>query len=244
MNHLDDEQLTAFQDGDGSPEARAHVAGCDRCGRRAEALAAVAALVATPPPPPSEPERRAAVAAALAAADRPAAPRQLPARRRVPAWLLPAAAVVALLALVAAVVPQLVGRSDDDSETAAQRTDRGAESPDGGDAGAAGGGVTEERAARAAPPGQTDLGVVHDEAELVERVRALVLAQSATADESASAGDRCSASFSAAGEPLGPLRLRAALEWQGQAAEVFSDGQRAVVVAAGGCTALADVTLP
>jgi hypothetical protein len=243
MNHLDDEQLTALQDGDGAPEARAHLEGCDRCGRRAEALAAVAALVATPPPPRPEAERRTAVAAALAGADRPAAPRHLPARRQVPAWLLPAAAVVALLALVAAVVPQLGGRSDDDSETAAERTDRGAESGEGGDAGAAGGSVTEERAARLAPPGQTDLGVVDDEAELVERVRTLVLAQSATADDSA-AGNRCSASFSAAGEALGPLRLRAALEWQGQAAEVFSDGERAVVVAAGGCTTLAEVALP
>jgi hypothetical protein len=243
MNHLDDEQLTALQDGDGSPEERAHLAGCDRCGHRTEALSAVAALVATPPPAPSEADRRAAVAAALAGADRAAAPSRMPAaRRRVPAWLLPAAAVVALLALVAAIVPQLGDRSDD-SETAAERTARGAESADDGDAGAAGGG-TQERAARTAPPGSTDLGVVDDEAELVDRVRALVLAQSATTDESAPAGDRCSASFSAAGQPLGPLRLRAALEWQGQAAEVFSDGERAVVVPAGGCTPLADVALP
>ena len=240
MTHLDDEQLTALQDGEGRPEERAHLATCDRCGGRAEALAVVAALVATPPPVPSEADRRAAVAAALAEADEPAGPAGRD-RRRPPAWLLPAAAVVALLALVAAIVPQLGGRSDDDAETA-QRSSRGLETTEGGDAGAAGG-LAQERAAGAAPPGQTDLGVVDDEAELADRVGALVLAQSSAADEAAPAANRCAAAFAAAGEALGPLRLRAALEWRGQAAEVFSDGARAVVVDAGGCTTLADVAL-
>lgn len=242
MTHLGDEQLTALQDGDGTPEERAHLATCDRCGRRSEALAVVAALVGTPPAP-SEADRRAAVAVALAEADRPAVITRRPARRRPPAWLLPAAAVLALLALVAAVVPRLGGRSADDSGSSGQALSQSAETTVDRDAEADGGGGVEEDAARAAPAGPTDLGAVDDEDELADRVGALVLAQTSTAQDSASATNRCSATFSAAGEALGPLRLRAALEWRGQAAEVFSDGERAVVVEAGGCTTLADVAL-
>ncbi|MCI3948745.1 MAG: hypothetical protein K0R11_679 [Acidimicrobiales bacterium] len=240
-NHLDDEQLTALQDGDGTVEERAHLGTCSRCADRSEALTAVAALVAAPPPPPADRARDEAVTAALAGADRPVAPLRRP-RRQVPSWLLPAAAVVALLALVAVVVPRW-GDGDDD-ETAAGRLDATAESGGGdGDAGGAGGGAASEAPAlrRAAEP---DLGAVDDEAELARRVED-ALAGTAAADAAAepSAADPCVAGLRAADLTLEPLRFRASLVWQGRPALVLSDGTRAVVVATAGCARLADVDL-
>ena len=244
-DHLDDEQLTALQDGEGSPEERAHLDGCDRCADRARALAAVSALVATPPPAPSPDAREAAVVAALAGADRPAVGLRPAARRRVPAWLLPAAAVVALLALVVAVVPRLTDRSDSDSAASGQRTNEGAESAD-DDAGGAGGGSESnlQDGARAQATARTDLGAVEDERQLAERVDAAMSATAAADRATSPADDPCTTAFRAAGSSLGPLQLRASLVWRGQPAEVLVDGERAVVVAAGGCTTLASVDLP
>ncbi len=244
-SHLDDEQLTALQDGEGTAEERAHLASCSRCAERSEALTAGAALVAAPPGPPADRARDEAVAAAVAGADRPAAPLRRP-RRRVPPWLLPAAAVVALLALVAVVVP-LWGDRDD--ESAAGRLDATAESGGGDDdAGAAGGGAASEGAASDAPalrrsPGP-DLGAVDDEAELARRVEeALTGAAAGDAEAAPSASDPCVTGLQAADLSLQPLRLRASLVWRGQPASVLSDGTRAVVVATAGCSRLADVDL-
>jgi hypothetical protein len=239
-SHLDDEQLTALQDGEGTAEERAHLGSCYRCADRAEALTAVAALVAAPPPPPADRARDEAVAAALAGADRPVAALRRP-RRQVPSWLLPAAAVVALLALLAVVVPQW---GDRDDETAAGRLDATAESGGGDDdAGEAGGGAASEAPAlrRMAEP---DLGAVDDEAELARRVgEALAGGAAADAEAELSATDPCVAGLQATDLTLEPLRFRASLVWQGQPAQVLSDGTRAVVVATAGCTRLAEVDL-
>jgi hypothetical protein len=240
-NHLDDEQLTALQDGEGTVEERAHLESCPRCADRTEALTAVAALVAAPPPPPADRARDEAVAAALAGADRPVAPLRRP-RRQVPSWLLPAAAVVALLALVAVVVPRWGDGGDD--ETAAGRLDATAESGAGDDdAGEGGGGAASEAPALRRPAGP-DLGAVDDEAELARRVEeALGGAAAADAAAEPSAADPCVAGLRAADLTLEPLRFRASLVWQGRPALVLSDGTRAVVVATAGCARLADVDL-
>ncbi len=243
-SHLDDEQLTALQDGDGTADERAHLAGCSRCTERSQALTAVAALVATPPPAPSDQAREAAVAAALAGADRRVVPLARRPRRQVPAWLLPAAAVVALLALVAAVVPQLGGGDDSDGGDSAASVSRDqAESGSEGDdaaSGDTGGAASEAPGLRRSA--QADLGVVDDEGELARRVEE-ALATEAAADAGPAASDPCVASLLAADLTLEPLRLRASLVWRGQPAEVLSDGARAVVVAVGGCARLADVDL-
>jgi hypothetical protein len=156
----------------------------------------------------------------------------------VPGWLLPAAAVVALLALVAAVVPRLGNGDDDDTGSAAGRPSV-AESDDAGD-GRSGG----EAALGSVPSSGGDLGAVDDEAELARRVDEALPAD-ATEDEAlARAAGSCEAAFRASGRTLGPLRLRADLVWRGQPAEVLADGDRAVVVATGGCATLATVDLP
>ena len=242
-DHLDDEQLTALQDGVGAAADRAHVDGCERCRDRADRLAGVAALVATPPPPPSAAARDAAVATALSEADRPVV--AFGDRRRLPEWLAPVAAVVVLLALVVAIVPLLGRAGDDDDDSAASGRTATAESQD--TAGGGGGGSSGDDAQRsAAPSGATDLGVVDDEADLARRVDSVLTAE-ASADIAGDAlrdEDRCAASFRSLSPPLGALRLRAALVWQGAPAEVLSDGEQAVVLAAGECTVLATVPLP
>jgi hypothetical protein len=238
--HLDDEQLTALQDGEGPAADRAHLSTCGRCTERADALAAVAALVAAVPAPPPAEARDAAIAAALRSADRPV-PRPARPRPRVPGWLVPAAAVVAFFAVVAALVPLLGRGGSDDDRAASGRSDQAAESSgdDAGDSGSAGG------LSRSAAPSGSSLGRIDDEAALVRAVGgALAPAPAAQSDASATPTSPCEGRLRSAGGPLGPLRLRAALVWRGQPAEVLSDGERAVVVAAGGCTALASVDLP
>jgi hypothetical protein len=239
-DHLDDEQLTAIQDGDGSSDERAHLEGCERCRARADALAGAAAVVGTPPPPPADAARDAAVAAALREAGRPVVPLRQERRRRVPEWLAPVAAVVVLLALIAVVVPQLGG---DDDDAASGRTSA-AESADEARRRAEGGG-SQDTLRSAAPPA-TDLGAVDDEADLARRVDG-ALATEAAADAAGAPltqEDRCAVSFRSLAPPLGPLRLRAAVVWRGEGAEVVSDGEQAVVLAAGSCTPLATVAAP
>jgi hypothetical protein len=76
-DHLDDEILSAFLDGDADGaglDAAAHLRACDRCaGRQAELAGARAALVAAPVEPLDELTRRRLVAAALAAREAPPA---------------------------------------------------------------------------------------------------------------------------------------------------------------------------
>jgi hypothetical protein len=239
-DHLDDEQLTALQEGGGTVAQQAHLTTCARCAERADALATVAALVAAPPAAPTEEARDAAIAAAVRSADSPV-PLHPRGRRRVPAWVLPAAAVVAFFAIVAALVP-LLDRSSDGGRTASDQAQGAAESSN-DDSGSDAGG-TQDLTRRAAPAAGTGLGAVEDEAELARRVGAAVSTQAQADAASGTAPDPCEAALRDDGSALGPVRLRATLTWRGQPAEVLSDGDRAVVVATGSCMALAAVDLP
>ena len=67
--HPDDEQLSAFLDGEADGDAAAHIAGCADCSARVEALRSVASAVAAPLPQVGPAARDAAIANALAAAE-------------------------------------------------------------------------------------------------------------------------------------------------------------------------------
>jgi hypothetical protein len=240
-DHLDDEHLTALQDGDGSSDERAHLEGCARCRARADALVGAATLVGTPPSPPSNAARDTAVAAALREADRPVVPLRRARRRRVSEWLAPVAAVLVLLALIAVVVPQLGDGGDGDDDAS-----REAATAESAERAQRGGGSSENNDLRSAAPPATDLGAVDDEADLARRVDD-ALASEAAGDAAGAPlvqEDPCAASFRSLAPPLGPLRLRAAVVWRGEAAEVASDGEQAVVLAAGSCAPLATVAIP
>jgi hypothetical protein len=251
--HLDDDQLTALLDGEGSDDDRAHLDTCDHCAGRAEALRTVTALVGAPPRPPAR-ARDEAVAAALAAAERPVAVVPRPARGRPPAWLLPAAAVVALVALVAVVVPRW-GQGDDDSGSGGDLAARAAQEDEGG------GGQDDaaERGSAPAPAADAptllrgalgELGSVDDEAALAARIDEALTTSTASHD-AAPDGGPCDAVVRQAEAGLGTLVLRASAAWQGTPAEVLAyapvgvgSPTRAVVVALDGCTTLAVVDLP
>lgn len=242
--HLDDDQLTALLDGEGSDADRAHLAGCDRCAERDGALRAVAALVAAPPAPPSPGAREEAVAAALAAAERPVGlPR--PARRRPPAWLLPVAAVVALVAMVAAIVPRW-GAGDDDG-VGGDRAARSAED----ESGAALGSAERGSASELRRPSGGDLGPIDDEADLAARVEEAGASQFALQEDGAADPGPCDPVARSREPGLGDLVLRVGATWRGTPAEVLAyapagggDPTRAVVVAVDGCAPLASVDLP
>ena len=83
--HPDDEQLSAFLDGEADGDAAAHIAGCADCSARVEALRSVASAVAAPLPQVDPTERDAAIAIALAAAEADVvARRRIGSARRVP----------------------------------------------------------------------------------------------------------------------------------------------------------------
>jgi hypothetical protein len=159
----------------------------------------------------------------------------------VPEWLAPVAAVLVLLALIAVVVPQLGGGGDGDDDAS-----RGAATAESAEQAQRGGGSSEDSTLRSAAPPATDLGAVDDEADLARRVDD-ALASEAAGDAAGAPlvqEDPCAASFRSLAPPLGPLRLRAAVVWRGEAAEVASDGEQAVVLAAGSCAPLATVAIP
>jgi hypothetical protein len=135
------------------------------------------------------------------------------------------------------VVPQLGGGGDGDDDAS-----REAATAESAERAQRGGGSSENNDLRSAAPPATDLGAVDDEADLARRV------DDALASEAAGAPllqeDPCAASFHSLAPPLGPLRLRAAVVWRGEAAEVASDGEQAVVLAAGSCAPLATVAIP
>ena len=253
-DHLDDDRLSALLDGAGTDADRAHLAGCDRCAERSEALQTVADLVASPPAAPPVATRDAAVAAALAAADRPVGVVPRPVRRHPPAWLLPAAAVVALVALVAVVVPRW-GQGDDDAGNAGDSAARAVQD-DGGGSGEEDGAERGTAPATASQPPPLfraalgELGSVEDEAALAARIGE-ALDSTASAHTADAGPGACDPIVRQAEAGLGDLVLRASATWQGTPAEVLAYAPagaaaptRAVVVAVDGCDLLADVDLP
>ena len=252
--HLHDEDLSDLVDGGDPTDAESHLAGCDRCRGRLDAMRAAAQAVAAPPPPPSPAAREAAVAGAMTRAVAPT--RRVPA---VPAWLAAAAVVVVLLAAGGVL---LAGRDGDQGTTALDEAATGG----GAAAGSTGTGFIDGG----------DLGAQSDPASLhTALASALGIRNSAETDDAtspfASGTDNaveaapsqaapqaarpsgkqaplvCIAEAQAAGSGrLGPLVYGARLRWQGQAAVVLvfaSSGQqqltqRAFVMAREGCQLL------
>lgn len=155
-HHLDDEALSAAIDGELAPVATAHLAGCDACASRLDALRAAAAAVASPVTPPSGARRDAALAAALQAFDEVASPdrEEISAAERTPvsaigdgrgarrgrdglrtvsAWLGGVAAAV-LLVVGLATLGDGVGGDEDADETTAGTLEEDAGAGAGGDA--------------------------------------------------------------------------------------------------------------
>lgn len=118
-DHLDDEAISAYLDGEATSDEAAHLDRCDACGARLGALRAAASAIGAPVPSIDPAQRDRAIEEALRAADTapsnvtPLRARHSPAVR----WLPAAAAIVAVLALV----PVLgdLGSSDSDDMTAA-----------------------------------------------------------------------------------------------------------------------------
>lgn len=122
--HLHDDDLSAALDGfELSPDDAAHLAACERCRARLDALAAAANALTAPVPVPAG-LRDAAVARALDAGDEPVAGGR---SRRPPAWLGAVAAAVVVILGVS--VATRMGDGGDDAGTAASNA------LDGGDLG-------------------------------------------------------------------------------------------------------------
>lgn len=183
-DHLDDEAISAYLDGEATSTEVAHVEGCDVCGARLEVLRLAAAAIGAPPPPPDAAARDAAVAAAVGRARKPSAKKAaersnvVPLHRRVPPqWLAAVAAAVVVVALI----PLLggIGGGDDADMNAAGGGDRADELESSADE-AAGSGPT-SLSARAVTVDGGDVGSVGvaDVRRLVEEA----VASSPAADE-------------------------------------------------------------
>jgi hypothetical protein len=109
-DHLGDEALSAFLDGEATPSEAAHVASCAPCQARTEELAAAARAIGAPPSIAAD-RRDAAIAAAMATRVVPLASR----RFRPPVWALGA---VAAALLAAVLIPSLANRHADRGQDA------------------------------------------------------------------------------------------------------------------------------
>lgn len=257
--HLDDEAISAYLDGEATPEEAAHVEACGGCAARADELRRAANLIGSPVPAVADERREAAIAAALDARVLSLEHRR---RRPPPAWLLGAAAVV-VLAL--GLLPLLARDGGDD----AQDTAAGDAATSALEAPAADGGAEEDAAtmfrATPAPVDAGDLGPLDDD-EIQDRVTAALLAPvpesvgQTEADESATTAvpsapgpATCEDALRAAAPEAGTLRLTARATVEGRAAQLLAfevpgpDALqlRVYVVADGDCdTVLRTVSFP
>jgi hypothetical protein len=255
----DDELVSAYLDGEATPEEAAVVEGDPALRVRLEQLRGAAEAVGGPVPPPAPSTEDAAIARALAELDEtdetaPVAPpvpmpHRRPGLRR--AWLAPVAAVVLALAVA---VPLLAGGDGDRDQTTAASDD----SAEHGEAsqGAGGGGSGLE----SAPQSTTtlvprDLGRVSTRSELRRRLQGSA-EQFASGSQSpplaadstkGSAGaltksESCDAVLRQADPELGTVTDRAVVTYRGTPAVVFGfqvdDGTRIVAAATDDCRQL------
>jgi hypothetical protein len=243
-DHLRDEALSDALDGNAPPEVTSHLATCNQCRTRIDAMTAAARAVAQPPPAPSAAARDAAVARALAGTV------PVVSRRPVLAPWMAAAALVAVLLGVGGAV--LAGRDDgrDAQTTAAGQADDKAlgagGSAAGGTAGVIDGGDLGDHADAVALNGLLQERL-SDAVTTDASARAFAGESAPEAPAAATAGPSCAAEAQTAGSGrVGSLVLTAQLRWQGEPAVVlvFSApdqsqlGKRAFVMARRDCRLL------
>jgi hypothetical protein len=179
----DDEMLSAYLDGEATPEEAARVASEPRLQARLRELEAAAALVGIPVEPAPATALEAAIGAALAAADAPTAPViQLDSRRR-KQWALASVAAVVLLVVIAAA--RVLQPSDTASTTALNQAESKAVTSTLGAPAAAEQAPAADRATDAAA---SYVGAFATPSALVSGTRALLDARLAAATSTGAAG--------------------------------------------------------
>jgi hypothetical protein len=236
-----DEVISAYLDGEATPEEVARVESDPRLQARLEVLRAAATAGAAAPAPSREADRERIIAAALDAAG--PSPRRAEvvdldeARRRRARRLAPLLTAAAAILVVLFAIPLLAGLGDDDGDNQAAT---GVSEPPPEISDEAGGAAAATTAAPgvAAPTASAafpqDLGAFADEAALVDVVdelastaEGLAAAESATTTAAADAGSGrfdCAAAIAQANTALGPLRLTAVATVAGQPVWVFVYG--------------------
>lgn len=246
-SHLDDLALSRHLDGDA--DHAAHLAACERCGTRLDALRAVSAAMAAPPPGPDQAATDALIGTALAAwepsdalddveGDGPRTSDEAVVvlaerRHRTVRWL--AAAAMVLIALAA--VPLLAGqgRSNDaalqESEppAATRRHESQLEATAGGAdesaADAAGDSAFADQAPDGLPAGPVsdgDIGHHREIASVARIVEARLEGPSAGPESAAAVAPQCEAEARGADPDAGALAYVATLTWDGTDAEALA----------------------
>jgi hypothetical protein len=236
-----DEVVSAYLDGEATPEEVERVESDPRLRARLEVLRAAATAVAAPPAPSRDADRERILAAALDAPGpslRRAAVVDLDeARRRRARRLAPLLTAAAAILVVLIAIPLLAGLGDNDDSGGQAASGPSAPPPSIADE-AGGAAATTAAAPGVAAPTESlafsdDLGAFADEAALVDEVELLAStaqgfasesATTAAADATGGGGVDCAIALAQANSALGTLRLTAVATVAGQAVWVLVYG--------------------